>query len=214
MKKLYFIAMLSAVIASQSLRAQKNKEDKTQFSVVLGLNQPIVTHGFNVEVNYWMKKIVFDYSHGFGLQFTGNLVSEDAKSQQLNFNIKHSLGVGFGYRITKSLNLRLEPKLHIWEMYYRDKFKSEEGKITSYKTYTLGLGAYYRWLPFAKSESFIRGITISPSVRWWPNIATSLENNKLNYFNQRTGRNEVHKANNIGVSNSPFFANVSIGYTF
>lgn len=212
MKKNYFIALFLSLLATKHLSAQKNSEN--QFSVVFGVNQPIVTKGFNVEVNYWMKKFVIDYSHGIGLEFTGNLISKEAKSQQLNFNIKHSLGVGFGYRITKSLNLRLEPKVHTWEVYYKDNFKSSEGKIATYKTYTLGLGAYYRWLPFEKKQSFVKGITIAPSVRWWPNIASSLNNNKLTYFNERTGKNELHKANNIGFSNTPFFLNVSVGYTF
>jgi hypothetical protein len=56
-------------------------------------------------------------------------------------------------------------------------------------------------------------LTIAPSARWWPNVATSLNNNEIRYQNERTGKQEIHKANNIGVSNTPFFVNVSIGYT-
>lgn len=194
--------------------AQQNADRKNQFSLVFGLNQPIVTKGFNVEVNYWMKKWVIDYSHGFGLEFQKSLVTGEAKRQQLNFHITHSMGVGFGYRVTSSFNVRLEPKVHIWEVYYNDSFKSASGKIAKYNTYTLGLGLYYRWLPFEQKESILKGITIAPSFRWWPNIASSLDKDKMQYFNQRTGRTETHKANNIGFGNSPLFANFSIGYTF
>lgn len=190
------------------------QERKSQVSVVFGLNQPIVVKGFNFEVNYWAKKFVFDYSHGFGLKFEGNLVQGEARDQRLSFNVKHSLGVGVGYRFTESFNLRIEPKLHVWDVYYDDAFRTSAGKIKTYSTYTLGLGAYYRWMPFAKNDGALRGLTIVPSIRWWPNVGSSLENNEYSYYNDRTNRNEIHKANNIGVANSPWFANVSVGWTF
>ena len=213
-------SIIMAVIAmnfavwSNDLFAQGTQKPNNELSLVFGPNQPIVTHGFNFEINYWMKHFVIDYSHGFGLEYRDALVSDEAKAQHLNFNITHSLGIGFGYRFTKNLNLRFEPKVHIWDMYYNDQFKDKASKITTYTTYTLGLGAYYRWTPFAKKTNALRGITIVPSARWWPNVATSLDNNEFKYFNTRTGKNEIHKANNIGISNSPFFLNISIGYTF
>jgi hypothetical protein len=194
---------------SQVLDKQNN-----ELSIVFGLTQPIVTNGFNFEINYWLKDFVIDYSHGFGLEFRGNLVSEEAKKQHLNFNISNSVGIGFGYRFTKNLNLRFEPKVHIWEMYYDDQFKNNDNLIKKYTTYTLGLGAYYRWTPFENKENLLKGITISQSIRWWPNISSSLTDNKFQYQNSKTGKNEIHQANNIGVSNTALIVNVSIGYTF
>lgn len=208
-----FLTLLLLVFTSISF-GQTNGFDSNKLSLVFGLNQPIVTNGFNFEVNYWTKKFVVDYSHGFGLEFTNGLVTDEAKAQHLSFNIKHSLGVGFGYRFTKGLNVRIEPKVHIWEMYYDDAFLKADGKIKTYTTYTLGLGAYYRWTPFEKKNNLLKGITIAPSIRWWPNIASSLDHNEYTYYNERTGQEETHKANNIGVNNSAFFANISIGYTF
>jgi hypothetical protein len=194
---------------SQVLDKQNN-----ELSIVFGLTQPIVTNGFNFEINYWLKDFVIDYSHGFGLEFRGNLVSEEAKKQHLNFNISNSVGIGFGYRFTKNLNLRFEPKVHIWEMYYDDQFKNNDNLIKKYTTYTLGFGAYYRWTPFENKENLLKGITISPSIRWWPNISSSLTDNKIEYQNSKTGKNEIHQANSIGVSNTALIVNVSIGYTF
>lgn len=172
--------------------------------MVFGLNQPLVLHGFNIEGNLWMKKFVIDYSHGFGLKFRDNLVNTEARGQHLAFNVTHTLGVGFGYRFTEGFNLRVEPKMHIWEMYYDDDLDT---KITTYTTYTLGLGAYYRWIP-------VGGLTIVPSVRWWPNVGSTLKGDEFTYSNVRTGRTETHRANNIGVSNTPWFVNVSVGWTF
>jgi len=208
MKKLAVLVML---VISAAAHAQQEKQE---VSLVFGLNQPLVLHGFNFEANYWTKKFVIDYSHGFGLRFRDNLVPPEARGQHLAFNITHSLGVGFGYRFTESFNLRIEPKLHIWQMYYDDAFRMDGGRIKTYTTYTLGLGAYYRWMPFGNSEGALRGITIVPSLRWWPNVGSSLKNNEYEYYNLHTEKTEVHRANNIGVSNTSWFVNVSVGWTF
>jgi hypothetical protein len=215
MKNLFLsVIVLSLVLNSNVSFAQDIQQSNKEYSVVFGLNQPIVEHGFNFELNYWMTHFVIDYSHGFGLEFTGSLVSNEAKAQHVSFNVTNSLGVGFGYRFTKRFNIRIEPKMHMWDMYYSNQFKEQAGKITGYNTYTLGLGAYYRWTPFEKINNALKGITIDPSIRWWPNVASSLKNNEYAYYNKITDTNETIKANNIGISNTPWFANISIGYTF
>lgn len=187
---------------------------KYRFGVVFGLSQPIVTNGFNIELNYYTDKLVFAYSHGFNLHFRNALVTGEAKQQHLAFRISHSLGFGVGYRITPSLNIRIEPKMHLWNVYYDDGNFTQQARITSYATYTLGLGTYYRWMPFQNRESFSRGLTVMPSFRYWPNVFTTLKNNEFSYQNRITNKPAVHQANNIGLNNSPFFANVSVGYTF
>ncbi len=210
-KLLGFILFLGFRLLAQN---QELQAEKFRFSLVFGLNQPIVTQGFNVEVNYYTKHFVFDYSHGFNLHFRNGLVTGEAKNQKLKFKISHSLGFGFGYRITRDFNLRIEPKIHLWEMYQEDKNFSKEHILKKYTTYTLGLGAYYRWQPFRNKDNFTKGLTVMPSFRWWPNIGSSLKGNHYEYSNPLTQKNEVHKANNIGVANTPFFGNVSIGYSF
>jgi hypothetical protein len=210
MKKVTLILLFVTSVVTLNAQEQKSSPE---ISLLFGLNQPIATQGFNFEVNYWMEKIVIDYSHGFGLKFRDGLVSSEASRQRIAFNITNSLGIGIGYRFTDRFNLRVEPKWHVWEIYYDDAFKTSEGKITTYNTFTLGLGAYYRWNPFEKRGNALKGLTIVPSIRWWPNVATSLDNNEYEYFNTRTGQAETHKANSIGIANSPFFVNVSVGWT-
>ncbi len=205
-----FIALLFFSFIAQ---AQKESE-KNQFSLVFGLNQPIVLKGFNAEVNYWMKKWVIDYSHGFDLHVAGEMLSDEYKRQQVDFKITHSLGLGIGYRFTKAFNLRFEPKLHIYETYYHGQEQSNSNSIVNFNTYTLGLGAYYRWLPFEKKEGFAKGITIVPSIRYWYQVGSTLPNDQFSYFNTQTNQNEILKAPNIGVANTPWIVNVSIGYTF
>lgn len=207
----FFILFLGINSYAQN---QSNTTEKFKMSLVFGLNQPVITQGFNVELNYYTKYFVFDYSHGFNLHFKDKLVTEDARNQHLKFKISHSLGFGVGYRITPEFNLRIEPKLHIWNMYYDDKSYAKDNKIKQYSTYTLGLGAYYRWLPFRNQAGFAQGISVVPSVRWWPNVLSTLKDNEYTYFNRITNQNEVHKANNIGINNTPFFGNISVGYSF
>lgn len=79
----------------------------------------------------------------------------------------------------------------------------------------MGVGAYYRYYPFAGRAGAARGVVIVPSIRYWPNVSSSLPNNELRYANARTGRQEVHQAAEQGVPGTTgVIANVSIGYTF
>jgi hypothetical protein len=210
-KLMGIIALLSTQLQAQYAPFLN---EKFKFSLVFGLNQPIVTQGFNLEANYYTKYFVFDYSHGFNLHFKDKLVTGEAKRQGLKFKISHSLGVGFGYRITRDFNLRIEPKLHVWNIYADDKPFSKEHILKTYSTYTLGLGAYYRLQPFRNAQNWSKGITAVPSIRWWPNVASSLQNNEFSYFNRLTNKTEIHKANNIGIANTAFFGNISLGYSF
>jgi hypothetical protein len=201
------IALLFFSVVSQA----QDVPEKNRFSLVFGLNQPILLRGFNVEGNYWMKKWVIDYSHGFNLHADGKFVADEYERQRVNFKITHSLGFGIGYRFTKSFNLRFEPKLHIYKTYYE---QSTEKSIINFNTYTLGFGAYYRWMPFENKEGFAKGITIVPSIRYWYKVGSSLPSDQHSYFNTATNQNETLKAPNIGAANTPWIFNISVGYTF
>lgn len=208
--KSLFIALLFFSFVMQAQVAPK----KNRVSLVFGLNQPILLRGFNVEGNYWMKKWVIDYSHGFNLHADGKFVAREYENQRVNFKITHSLGIGLGYRFTKSFSLRFEPKLHIYETYYEGQVQSSSNSIFNFNTYTLGFGAYYRWLPFEKKDGFAKGITIVPSIRYWYKVGSSLSGDQHSYFNTATNQNEILKAPNIGAANTPWIFNVSVGYTF
>ncbi len=209
------IALLVATITTANAqKLQKNTSAKNQYSIVFGLTQPLILKGFNVEVNYWRKKMVFDYSHGFNLHVAGKQVSKEIESQKINFKISHSLGFGIGYRFTKAFNVRFEPKMHIYETYYDAQIQNNTNSLVRFTTYTLGLGTYYRWTPFEKKENILKGITVVPSIRYWKKVSSTLNNNKFDYYNTQTKSNQSFKAPNIGMNNTPIFVNVSIGYTF
>ena len=216
MKKIFTLIIVSIVLAAgvKAQQADSSSKVEPRFSVLFGLNQPIVFHGFNFEVSYWTKKWVFDYSHGIGLQADGKLLGDAYTSQHLDFKIAHSLGAGVGYRITEAFNVRFEPKVHFYETYYEGDAHVKSNSLVNFRTYTLGLGAYYRWMPFAGARGALKGITIAPSVRYWYKAGSTLHDGKYAYFNERTHKNEVMKAPNIGISNTPFVLNVSVGYSF
>lgn len=198
--------------------AAQNKSEATntpyQWSILFGLNQPIVFKGFNAEVNYKTEKWIFDYSHGFNLHVDGSTLDNEYEHQKINFKITNSLGFGVGYRFTKAFNVRFEPKVHFYETYYDGQQETKSNSIANFTTYTLGIGAYYHWQPFENKNSFLKGITIVPSVRYWYQVDSTLDHNEFTYFNTQTNKTETFKAPNIGLANTPLVLNVSVGYSF
>ncbi len=105
--------------------------------------------------------------------------------------------------------------MHSWELYDKDDAKNKTTLITSFKTITLGLGLYYRYMPFKNSDSkLLQGITTTANIRWWQNFGTTLRDDKFSYTSKKTGNLETLKAPNIGIANTPIIVNLSVGYTF
>ena len=207
--------LLLLVISTTSLFAQNTKKDfeySNRFSLLFGLIQPTILSGFNAEVNYFTKRMAFDYSHGVSLDPPA--VGE-VKDQNIVWHLPYSTGFGVGYRLTNSLDIRFEPKLHSWEAYYKDEVQNDQTRIKDFTTVTLGIGVYYRYFPFKNSNNkFLQGITTSSSVRWWQNTSTSLNGGEFTYFNKTTNKNETLKTPNVGLANTPIIINIGIGYTF
>lgn len=199
---------------AQETKAKKEFLYSNRVSVLAGLIQPMVLKGGNVEVTYFTKRMSFDYSHGFLLNMSGATVVGDAKDQKLAYHLPYSTGFGIGYRFTSFFDIRVEPKMHSWEVYYDGETQNQNNLIKSYKTYSVGLGAYYRYMPFHKKDNWLQGITTSTSARWWPNVGSSLRDDKFTYHNKFSNKDETLKASNIGIAGSQFLFNISIGYTF
>ncbi|MBL7910547.1 MAG: hypothetical protein JNJ41_05805 [Bacteroidia bacterium] len=218
LKKTFIVITTSLLFIQPSFGQDTNqKKDflySNRFSVLAGLIQPMILKGGNIEMTYFSKKISFDYSHGFLLNMSGSTMVGDAKAQKLAYHLPYSTGFGIGYRLTSFFDIRIEPKIHSWEVYYDGETQNKVNLIKSYKTYSLGLGAYYRYMPFRKKDGWLQGITTSTSLRWWPNIITSLKDDKFTYHNKITNKDETLRASNIGIAGSQFLFNISIGYTF
>jgi hypothetical protein len=215
MKKLVAIIVFSTLFLSIAQAQNTAKEPflySNKVSVLFGLLQPTVAKGFNIEVNYFTKRMAFDYSHGISLDPP---VVGDYLDQKLALHIPFTTGFGIGYRFNSFLDLRFEPKLHHFQLFNKDDAQTDANKIADFKTITFGLGLYYRYFPFKNSDNkFLQGITTSTSLRYWQNFGTTLRNDEINYVNKGSKKMETLKAPNIGIANSPIIFNIAVGYTF
>jgi hypothetical protein len=193
--------------------AQDWKTDK-KIAVLFGLTQPLIVKGFNIEGNYIHNRFIVDYSHGVSLDFAGDMLTPELKDQQLAVHIPWTTGFGVGYRFTHWLNLRVEPKWHRFEFYYDGETQSKENQITGYNTFSLGAGLYGFFQPFKRQENFLKGITIAPSVRFWPTVNSSLLTDEYVYSNKITGANEKIGTLDPGFGFTPLVINISVGYSF
>ncbi|MBC8153545.1 MAG: hypothetical protein H7Z72_11590 [Bacteroidetes bacterium] len=212
-------AILAIITFGSAASAQDQPSRRTfpysnRFTLGGGISQ-LLLGGFNVQGEYTTNRMVFSYSHGFNITLKGQSASLVAQDQQLDEKLTSTLGIGIGYRITPAFDVRVEPKLHFYDVNYNGKTEAGSARLTSYRTVTLGLGAYYRYYPFRHQSNGLAGIVVMPSVRYWPNVGSSLNDNKLTYTSKATNRTETYRAASQGFpGTNGLLANVTIGYTF
>ncbi|PRD47094.1 hypothetical protein [Sphingobacterium haloxyli] len=211
-----FLILIFSLFISQNIHAQSPQwhSDK-KIAVVFGLTQPVALSGFNLEVNYIYRRFVFDYSHGMSLDFQGNLLPDYLRNQGVEVYMPFSTGFGIGYRLTEWLNLRVESKWHSFEFYYKGEPQTAFNRVAADpNNYSVGLGVYGFFQPFKKKGNVLKGVTVAPSIRFWPTVDTRFDNNRFHYQNRNTGSNEQLKTLASGIKFSPLIINASIGYTF
>jgi hypothetical protein len=214
--KTHSLKTLFTVIAlgfALSTCAQNWKSEK-RVNVLFGLAQPLIASGFNIEGNYVHNRFIFDYSHGASLDFNGNLLPAYLRRQNLAIHEPWTTGFGIGYRLKEWINVRVEPKWHRFEFYYDGEAQNAGSAITSYNTFSLGLGLYGSYQPFKKKDNFLRGLLISPSLRFWPTVSSGLKGGKYSYLNKTTNATEEIKTVEPGTGFTPVVFNISIGYSF
>ena len=206
------ICTFFTLISLTSLQAQQ-KELDNRVNLVFGVSQ-LLANGFNIEGNLFYKRLAFDYSHGVSLNFSNELLGAGPDQDQgLALHLPYTTGFGVGYRINEWLNIRVEPKWHRYELFYEGDVQNESTLIDAYTTFTLGLGAYANLRPFKNQDNFLKGIMIAPNVRYWPKVSSTLQDDQFTYLNRNTEQIETHQAREVGIANTPFFFNASIGYS-
>lgn len=209
-----YFSLVLLLLTCHLLVAQEESTLPNRVNVVFGVGQ-IVQGGFNAEANLFLNRLVFDYSHGISLNLYNDQLEEgDDKAQGLDIRIPWTTGFGLGYRFNDWLNLRVEPKWHRFELMTSTDGEQARNTLGEYTTFTLGLGLYANWMPFKNKSNILKGLMIAPNIRWWPRVSSTLEDNTLQYYNSVTEKDEQHQARQIGINNSPFFYNISIGYSF
>ncbi|HEY1872525.1 MAG TPA: hypothetical protein VGG71_15790 [Chitinophagaceae bacterium] len=209
--KLYVLLIVFVTLIN-STHAQDWRSDK-RINVLFGTSQ-ILLHGFNIEGNFIYKRFIFDYSHGVSLDFKDANVSSDLQKQGLAVHMPWTTGFGIGYRLKEWINIRVEPKFHRFEFYYENDPINNNTQITSYNTFTLGIGLYEDYRPFKKNGNFLRGFLIAPSVRFWPTVSSTLEGGSFTYMNRNTNKEEEITTLDPGIKFTPWIFNISLGYSF
>lgn len=192
---------------------------KPSVSVQLGMIQPLLLGGANVEADFRWGHLVVDYSHGWNLNLEGSAIVGEMKRHAVSLRVNYTTGFGIGYSqhvdgLRSFFEVRFEPKLHRFEASYASPDESTKTAIAKYNTVTLGGGLYWTLMPFSHRKNILRGLNISTIFRAWPKASTKLSGNEVAYENKTTGRRETHSAADIGIANTPFFANISLGYMF
>ena len=122
-------------------------EDTREVGLLAGLVQ-VAAGGANLQLEATYGRFVFDYSHGWSLEPP---VAGEQKDQALALRLPWTTGFGVGYRFTRRFDVRFEPKLHKFDVFFDGDRMTSTNRITSYRTATLGFGAYYKYRPFESS---------------------------------------------------------------
>jgi|JI10StandDraft_1071094.scaffolds.fasta_scaffold10442_3 hypothetical protein len=188
-------------------------------AVNTGLMQPLVLGGANLEVDLRLGRFIVSYSHGWSLDLGGATVVGAMRDQHVALHLPYSTGFGLGLQhylpaLRSYVDVRLEGKAHRFEAAYTSADGANRTRIADYTTFTLGGGIYWTALPFAHRRGPLGGLDISTSLRVWPRVADTLAGSQVTYANATTGRMEVHRAAAIGIADTPFLVNVSVGYAF
>ncbi len=207
------LLIVAAFLATVTLQAQDWKTEK-KVNIVFGLTQPLLVSGFNIEGNYIHNRFIFDYSHGVSLDFSGSSATPDLKRQGVAVHMPWTTGFGVGYRLKEWLNVRFEPKWHRFEFYYDGETQTQANQITSFNIVSLGVGLYGHYQPFKNQTSFLKGIMIAPSIRFWPTVSSTLKEDLFTYSNKVTKAKEEIKTLGSGIGFTPFVFNISVGYSF
>ena len=100
MKNIIVLIVTIILGVTNTFAQKKVKKDflySNRVSVLFGLLQPVVAQGFNMEINYTTKRLIFDYSHGVSLDPP---VVGDFKTQNVVLHIPYTTGFGIGSRFS------------------------------------------------------------------------------------------------------------------
>jgi hypothetical protein len=221
-KRFATLVLALALLVARDAHAESSegrnsfRPDGPSVAVNLGLIQPLALGGANIQVDLRFGHFIAAWSHGWSLEVP---VVGEMQRQGVELHLPYTTGLSLGVQYhVNSLNsyfdLRFEAKAHRFEASYASLDGAMRTQIANYNTFTVGGGAYWTWMPFAKRSEALAGINISTSLRLWPKVADTLAGSSSTYESTRTGQVERHEAANIGIGNTPLVGNVSIGYIF
>lgn len=169
---------------------------RVQLGVNAGLLQ-LALGGFNVAAEVRYRRLWLEYSHGQSLTLNnagGVGMTATERRQDLHLYVPYTTGFGVGFTLMDELWVGVEFKTHRYEV------NAPNGPIARYQTYSVGPVVGYKFFVY-------RGLHVNAYVRYWPNVATSLDGDKIALAG--AGGTVTHDAHSFDL-----FANASIGYAF
>ncbi len=167
-------------------------------SVQVGVNFGLVQlalGGFNLAAEVRYRRLWLEYSHGVDLTLNklGSVATtQTERDQNVHVFVPYTTGFGVGITLVDELWLGVEWKTHRYEV------NAPGGAVTSYQTYSVGPVIGYKLFVY-------KGLYANAYARYWPNVATSLEDGKVAL--EGSHGTVTHTAHDFGL-----FANLSIGY--
>ncbi|HHP7237807.1 hypothetical protein [Longibacter sp.] len=160
-----------------------------------GLSQPVLLSGANMAISYKTRRWVLEYSHGMGLSYDHIGRTQTERDQNLELNSPWTTGFGVGYRLPWRLDFRVEVKAHRYDV------TTPRGESFSYTTFSIGPAINYH-------QPIYRGLGLDLTIRFWPNVASTLDNDEREYTGDG-GTRKIHASHELGV-----FPNASLTYVF
>lgn len=185
-------------------KSSETKEFRYSNKLTLGtdLAQPFLLGGFNLNVSYTTNRMIFDWSHGIGLEIPDFIKSNEQEDLDAQIEIPWTTGPGIGYRWTEKFDTRIDFKAHRTEV----ELLGGQQKL-EYTAFTVGPGAYYRFYLGKKT-----GFGLEASARYWFELGNSQDNldGSEFKFTDNQGRAQTFDTNiNGGIG-----VNIALIYTF
>ena len=165
------------------------------FALKAGLSQPVLLSGVNMAISYKTRRWVLEYSHGMWLSYDDIGRTQTERDQNLELNSPWTTGLGIGYRLPWRFDFRVEVKAHRYEV------TTPRGESFAYTTFSIGPAINYH-------QPIYRSLGLDLTIRFWPNVASTLENDEREYTGNG-GTRKVHASHDLGV-----FPNASLTYVF
>ena len=172
---------------------------RAQLAFHYGLTQPLFLHGFNAAADLRLRRWVFSYSHGQGLEYSRVPGLRTAAEERAGLRVvaPFSTGLGVGFTLLDELYVMADFKVHRFEL-------SADAGRAHYTTVTVGAEIGWRFFLW-------KGLYAAPVVRFWPNVADTAPSGGVR-VPTRSGTDLVHKPVSQGVNG--VFANVLVGWAF
>ncbi len=207
MKKLLVALALFLITVSGYSQTNDGSDKKifrysNKWTLGTDLAQPFLLGGLNLNVSYTTNRMIFDWSHGIGLEIPESIQSSEQKDLKANIKLPWTTGPGIGYRWTENLDARIDFKAHKTEV---DLLNGQQ-KL-DYIAYTVGPGVYYRFY-FGKKTGF----GLEASARYWFELGNDLDGLDESEFKFTDSQGNQRKFDtNI---NGGIGVNVALIYTF